>query len=76
MNWWLAYNIALGVGLVIALAWAYEARKYAGKACRLVLRHEQPTEEIPLLRAGTTMKVGQAYRVESKLEDFWPPERR
>lgn len=66
MNLWLAYNIALGVGLAIALAWAYDARKYAEKACRLVLRHEQPTEEIQL---PATMKIGPT-------PEWWPPERR
>ena len=63
MNWWLAYNIAVGVGLFIALAWAFDARRYGRKAYRLLSWREQPTEEIPPL---PTMRIG------PRLEDFGP----
>lgn len=69
MNLWLAFNIVLVVGLVIALAWAYDARRLAHRACRVLVYQDQPTEEIEL---PATMKIG------PKLQAFdpWPPERR
>ena len=63
MNWWLAYNIAIGVGLLFTLAWAFDAHRYGRKAYRLVSYREQPTEEIPL---PATMRIG------PRLEDFGP----
>jgi hypothetical protein len=63
MDLWLAYQIALGVGLAIALAWAFDAHRYGRKAYRLVSHREMPTEEIEL---PPTMRIG------PRLEDLGP----
>jgi hypothetical protein len=48
MNWELAYQIVIGLGLILAGAWSFDARRLAHKACRLLVYREQPTEEIEL----------------------------
>lgn len=65
MNWWLAYNIAIGLGLLIALAWAYDARRMWKRVVRMARLHsyDLPTEEIEL---PPTMRVG------PRLEEFGP----
>lgn len=64
MNWWLAYQIATGLGLILALAWAYDARRLWAKASRLFeMRDGPPTEEIEL---PPTMRIA------PRLEEFGP----
>jgi hypothetical protein len=49
MNWWLAYNIALVLLVIVALAWAYDGRRLIIRAMRLLeMRDGPPTEEIEL----------------------------
>jgi hypothetical protein len=49
MNWWLAYNIALLLLVIVALAWSYDARRFVVRAMRLLeMRDGPPTEEIEL----------------------------
>lgn len=62
MNLWLAYNIALGVGLVIVGAWAYNAHRHVEKGYRGSYE-DPPTEEIP---CPATMRIG------PRLEEFGP----
>lgn len=84
MNLWLAYNIALGVGLLIVGAWAYNAHRHVKKGYRGSYE-DPPTEEIP---CPATVKIGprvdqtadivayvQGTRVEPQIIP-WPPERR
>lgn len=79
MNLWLAYNIALGVGLLIVGAWAYNAHRHVEKGYRGTYE-DPPTEEIP---CPATMKIGPrmpteapaGFAISERLER-WPPERR
>jgi hypothetical protein len=49
MNWWLAFNIALVLLVILALAWAYDARRLFARSMRLLeMRDGPPTEEIEL----------------------------
>ena len=68
MNWWLAYEITLALLVLVALLWAWDARRLLAKAKRLVELHDdQPTQEIPTL---PTMRLGPA-----RLEDLGGPAR-
>jgi hypothetical protein len=65
MDFWLAYQIALGVGLVIVGAWAFDTKRTMDRILKLArLRHsdlyDPPTEEIP---TTPFMRIGPSSRV-------------
>lgn len=65
IDWWLAYNIAIGLGLLIVGGWAFDTRRTMARILRLARlnSYDLPTEEIEL---PPTMRVG------PRLEEFGP----
>jgi hypothetical protein len=70
MNWCLAYNVAVTLGLIVALAWAFDARRLVAKSMRLLeMRDGPPTEEIQL---PPTMEIGP--KIPEVNLSWWPME--
>jgi hypothetical protein len=75
MDWQLAFNIVIGLGLILVGAWSFDARRLAHKACRLLVYREQPTEEIELpawTGAGGPEDFTSARSATLNFEDFGP----
>jgi hypothetical protein len=64
MDWELAYQIVLGLGLILVGAWSFDARRLRTRILRLMqMQDGPPTEEIEL---PPTMKIS------PRLEEFGP----
>jgi hypothetical protein len=64
MNWELAYQIVIGLGLILVGAWSFDARRLRIRILRLMqMQDGPPTEELEL---PPTMKIA------PRLEEFGP----
>jgi hypothetical protein len=76
MNWELAYQIVIGLGLILVGAWSFDARRLRIRILRLMqMQDGPPTEEIelPPVHWHDELDAGSELRLDGvRLEDLGP----